>query len=134
MTDNKRAIRVLIAKPGLDGHDVGAKILCRALLDAGMAVTYSGLRRSPREIVQAAERRDVDVLGLSILSGAHMALTEKVLEEVRGSGMREPLIIVGGNIPERDNEALEKLGVSAIFPTSTPFSEVVGYLNERVER
>lgn len=121
-------IRVLIAKPGLDGHDVGAKLVCRALMEAGMEVIYTGLRQSPEAIVRAAADEDVQVLGLSILSGAHLPLCRRVKEEMDGHGLGEVLWIVGGNIPRRDAAELEALGVSRVFPTGAPFEEIVDFI------
>jgi methylmalonyl-CoA mutase C-terminal domain/subunit len=114
-------IRVLIAKPGLDGHDRGAKVVARALRDAGFEVVYLGLRRTPREIVAAAIEEDVDAIGLSVLSGAHVGLSRKVLAELEQEGAEIP-VILGGTIPERDAEELRELGIAAVFPTSTPLA------------
>jgi methylmalonyl-CoA mutase C-terminal domain/subunit len=120
---SERPIRVLIAKPGLDGHDRGAKVVALALRDAGFEVIYSGLHRSVEQIVEAAIQEDVDVVGLSILSGAHLALSEKILARLRMAGAEIP-IVVGGNIPRRDREALSALGVADVFPTSSSFEEI----------
>jgi len=120
-----KAIRILVAKPGLDGHDRGAKVIAYALRDAGMEVVYTGLRRTIEEIVKAAIDEDVDAIGLSILSGAHLALTEKVLEGLKAAGCADEIaVIVGGTIPPKDIEPLEKLGAAAVFPTGTPLSAV----------
>jgi len=130
-----RRIRVLVAKPGLDGHDVGAKLVCRALRDAGMEVIYTGLRQSPEAIVQAVLQEDVDVLGLSILSGAHLPLCARTAELLRERGAREDLTwLVGGNVPRRDHEALRELGVDGVFPTAAPFEAIVSFIQERVGR
>jgi methylmalonyl-CoA mutase C-terminal domain/subunit len=123
-------IRVLIAKPGLDGHDVGAKLICRALMDAGMEVIYTGLRQSPAAIAKAALEEDVDVVGLSILSGAYLPLCRKVKEELQARGA-DPVLLVGGNIPARDHEGLKALGVHGIFPTGAPFEDIVAFVRER---
>jgi methylmalonyl-CoA mutase C-terminal domain/subunit len=112
-------LRVLIAKPGLDGHDRGAKVVARALRDAGVEVVYLGLRRTPREIVAAAIQEDVDAIGLSVLSGAHVGLTRKVLAELEREGADIP-VVLGGTVPERDVAGLRELGVAEVFPTSTP--------------
>lgn len=129
---SQRRIRVLVAKPGLDGHDVGAKIVCRALADAGMEVIYTGLRQSAEAIARAARDEDVDVVGLSILSGAHVPLCKRVADELRAAGVLERAVwIVGGNVPARDHAALEKLGVAAVFPTGAPFEDVVAFIRER---
>jgi len=123
--------RVLIAKPGLDGHDVGAKLVCRALMEAGMEVVYTGLRQSPEAIARAAAQEAVDVVGLSILSGAHVPLARKVKEALRAQKLEDVLLVVGGNIPRCDHEQLEALGVDAIFPTGTDFAAIVGFIHER---
>lgn len=130
--DRRRAIRVLIAKPGLDGHDVGAKLVCRALMAAGMEVIYTGLRQSAQRIAVAAIQEDVDVVGLSILSGAHLALCQKVIDEMSARGVQDKLLVVGGNIPRKDVVALEAMGVVGVFPTGTPFERIVDFLRERV--
>ena len=130
-----KRIRVLMAKPGLDGHDVGAKVVCRALRDAGMEVVYTGLRQSPEAIAQAVVQEDVDVLGLSILSGAHLPLCTRIGEELRKSGADEGLTwIVGGNVPKRDHSALREIGVDAVFPTGTAFETMVEFIEERAGR
>jgi methylmalonyl-CoA mutase C-terminal domain/subunit len=133
-TQGKRPIRVLIAKPGLDGHDVGAKLVCRALRDAGMEVIYTGLRQSPEAIARAAVQEDVDAVGLSVLSGAHMPLAEKVLTELRASNAGDVPVLVGGNVPRRDHAALREMGVAAVFATGAPFDEIVEFLRSKVER
>ena len=118
-------LRVLIAKPGLDGHDRGAKVVAQALRDAGVEVVYSGLKRTPEEIVQAAIQEDVDVVGLSILSGAHLPLSRKVLEGLRAHGAHDIRVVVGGIIPPRDVAALVALGVHRVFPMGTPLPDIV---------
>jgi methylmalonyl-CoA mutase C-terminal domain/subunit len=132
MTDSARPIRVLVAKPGLDGHDTGAKLICRALMDAGMQAFYTGLRQSPDAIAEAAREHKVDVVGLSILSGAHLSLVRKVVEALERSGMANVLLIVGGNIPENDVHALQEAGVAGVFPTGTPFAAIVEFLHREV--
>ncbi len=112
---DKKKIRVLIAKPGLDGHDRGAKVVARALRDAGMEVIYTGLRQTPEMIAEAALQEDVDVVGLSILSGAHMALVPRVLELLRGNGQDQVKVFIGGIIPDEDIPALQKMGVAGIY-------------------
>ncbi len=129
-----RPIRVLMAKPGLDGHDIGAKIVCRALMDAGMEVIYTGLRCSPAAIADAAAEEDPDVIGLSVLSGAHMPLTSKLVDELEIRQVDDVLLIAGGNIPVQDHEAMRALGVDGVFPTGTPLSEIVDYINREVSR
>ncbi len=128
----ERTIRVLVAKPGLDGHDVGAKLVCRALMDAGMEVIYTGLRQSPQAIAQAALQESVDVVGLSILSGAHLPLCRKVAAALRARGLDAVIWIVGGNVPRRDHEALKGLGARGVFPTGTPFAAVVDFIRREV--
>jgi len=124
-------MKVLIAKPGLDGHDRGAKVVAHALRDAGVEVVYSGLRRTPEEIVQEAIQEDVDVVGLSILSGAHTLLARRVLEGLRAHGGGEIRVVVGGTIPPRDVEGLTKLGVARVFPMGTPLPEIVAAFTGR---
>ncbi|MBM4441906.1 MAG: cobalamin B12-binding domain-containing protein [Candidatus Rokubacteria bacterium] len=118
-------MKVLIAKPGLDGHDRGAKVVAQALRDAGVEVVYSGLKRTPEEIVQEAVQEDVDVVGLSILSGAHLLLARRVLEGLRGQGADEIKVVVGGIIPPRDVEPLRALGVHRVFPMGTALADIV---------
>jgi methylmalonyl-CoA mutase, C-terminal domain len=121
---------VLIAKPGLDGHDRGAKVVAQALRDAGIEIVYTGLKRTPEEIVQEAIQEDVNVIGLSILSGAHLPLAGRVLQGLRGQGASEIRVVVGGIIPPRDVEALLALGVSRVFPMGTPLPEIVAAFKE----
>ncbi len=128
----ERRIRVLVAKPGLDGHDVGAKIVCRALMDAGMEVIYTGLRQSPEAVARAVLQEAPDVLGLSILSGAHLPLCARIGEELRRAGAGDVLWIVGGNVPGRDHEALRELGVARVFPTGSRLDAIVDYVREAV--
>ncbi len=123
-------MRVLIAKPGLDGHDRGAKVVAQALRDAGFEVVYTGLKRTPDEIVQEAIQEDVDVVGLSILSGAHALLTRRVVEGLRAHGADEVRVVVGGIIPPRDVAELVALGASAVFPMGTPLGEIVAAFTE----
>ncbi len=131
MTESLRPIRVLIAKPGLDGHDVGAKLVCRALRDAGMEVVYSGLRQSPEEIVAAAVREDAGVVGLSIMAGAHLPLCRKVARELAAAGTLDQVLwIVGGNIPQCDHQALRELGVAEVFALGSPFEDIVDFIRE----
>ena len=118
-------IRVLVAKPGLDGHDRGAKIIARALRDAGMDVIYTGIRQTPQMIVEAALQEDVDVIGLSILSGAHMDLFPQIFDGLELNRMRDVPVIAGGIIPESDREALEEMGVSAIYGPGTATTDIV---------
>ena len=125
-------IRVLVAKPGLDGHDRGAKIIARALRSAGMEVVYTGIRQTPEMIVEAALREKVDVIGLSILSGAHMQLFPKILEGLRRNNMGDVVIVAGGIIPEEDRPALAEMGVGAIFGPGTPTSEIGDFVRKAV--
>ena len=118
-------LRVLIAKPGLDGHDRGAKVVAHALRDAGVEVIYTGLKRTPEEIVQEAIQEGADVIGLSILSGAHVLLARKVLEGLRAQGAGEIKVVVGGIVPPRDVEPLLALGVHRVFPMGTPLPDIV---------
>jgi len=128
-----RPLRILIAKPGLDGHDRGAKVVARALRDAGFEVVYLGLRKTPREIAAAALQEDVDAIGLSVLSGAHLGLTRKVMAALGEEGLDIP-VIVGGTIPERDVEALRIAGVAAVFPTSTPLATLPELVRDAIAR
>jgi methylmalonyl-CoA mutase C-terminal domain/subunit len=128
-----RPIRVLIAKPGLDGHDRGAKVIARALRDAGMEVVYTGLRQTPEMIADAALQEDVDVVGLSILSGAHLALVPRVRELLNANGMGDLALIVGGIIPEDDKPALTETGVSAIFTPGANTEDIAKTIREIVE-
>jgi methylmalonyl-CoA mutase C-terminal domain/subunit len=121
-------IRVLVAKPGLDGHDRGAKVIARGLRDAGMEVVYSGLHQSPAEIAEAALQEDVQVVGLSILSGAHNALLPRVVEELRQRGMGDVLVVAGGIIPEADQALLQEAGVSAVFGPGSTIGEIADYI------
>jgi methylmalonyl-CoA mutase C-terminal domain/subunit len=123
-----RKIRVLIAKPGLDGHDRGAKVIARSLRDAGMEVIYTGLRQTPEMIVEAALQEDVDVIGLSILSGAHMALTPRIMELVRENGIEDVKVVLGGIIPDEDVPALKAMGVNAVFGPGTNTDDIVKHI------
>ena len=127
MSDRK--IRVLIAKPGLDGHDRGAKVIARTLRDAGMEVIYTGLRQTPEMIINAALQEDVDVIGLSILSGAHLALTPRIMELIRENEMEDVKVIIGGIIPEEDEPKLLEMGVAGVFGPGSNTSDIVGFIN-----
>jgi methylmalonyl-CoA mutase C-terminal domain/subunit len=118
-------VKILIAKPGLDGHDRGAKVVAHALRDAGVEVVYSGLKRTPEEIVAEAIQEDVQVVGLSILSGAHLPLSKRVIDGLRAQGAADIRVVVGGTIPPRDVEALRALGVAQVFPMGTPLPVIV---------
>ena len=127
-----KPVRVLFAKPGLDGHDVGAKIVVRALMEAGFEVIYTGLRKTPEEIVRSACDEDVDVIGLSILSGSHIPICRRVKALLEESGLQGVLWIVGGNIPKKDHEALKGIGVDGVFAVGTPLQSIVDFIRERV--
>lgn len=125
--------RVLIVKPGLDGHDRGAKVIARALRDAGMEVIYSGLRQTPEMIVRAAMDEDVDAIGLSILSGAHNAIVPRVLELLKKEGMDDVLVVVGGTIPDEDAENLKRLGVGEVFQPGASLDRIAAYFRRAIE-
>ena len=125
-------IRVLIAKPGLDGHDRGAKAVARALRDAGMEVIYTGLHQTADQIVQAAVQEDVDVVGLSILSGAHLPLGKKVMDGLRREGSGDVLVVLGGNIPRQDLPTLTSFGISAVFSTGSKFDDIIAFVRDSV--
>ena len=127
-----KIIRVLVAKPGLDGHDRGAKIIARALRDGGMEVVYTGIRQTPQMIVEAALQEDVDVIGLSILSGAHMTLFPQILQGLKDNQMDDVLVVAGGIIPEDDRTALQQIGVGAIFGPGTTTTEIVEFIRRAV--
>lgn len=134
-TQSQRKIRTLVAKVGLDGHDRGAHVISRAFRDAGFEVIYSGLHKAPEEIVQAVVQEDVDVLGISILSGAHNTLVPKVVEGLKEYGVYEDtLVLVGGIIPDEDRDDLREAGVNEIFGPGTPMDETISYVRENVER
>src|SRR5262245_13839875 len=128
MTDRK--IRVLVAKPGLDGHDRSAKVVARALRDAGMEVIYTGLRQTPEMIAEAALQEDVDVVGLSILSGAHMALVPRIRQTMNDNGLQDVALLVGGIIPDEDISALRDMGVSGIFGPGTNTEDIVKHIRK----
>jgi len=130
----EKKIRVLIAKPGLDSHDRGAKIVARSLRDAGMEVIYTGLRQTPEQIVETALQEDVDVVGLSILSGAHGSLFPKIMELMRGKGLTDVMVFAGGIIPEEDIPELKKLGIKEIFGPGTPTEAIVKFVFDNVPR
>lgn len=127
MSDRK--IRVLIAKPGLDGHDRGAKVIARTLRDAGMEVIYTGLRQTPEMIVEAANQEDVDVIGLSILSGAHLALTPRIMELLKQNEMSDVAVIIGGIIPPEDIDKLKAMGVAGVFGPGSDTGDIVSFIN-----
>jgi len=127
-------IRILVAKPGLDGHDRGAKVICRSLRDAGFEVIYTGLRRTPDEIVSAAVQEDVDVVGLSILSGAHNVLFPKIMDLLKEKGVDDIAVIAGGIIPDKDIPLLEKIGISKTFLPGSSTKDIVDWINKNVKK
>ena len=127
-----RKIRVVIAKPGLDGHDRGAKVIARALRDAGMEVIYTGLRQTPEQIVAAALQEDADVIGLSILSGAHMHVCPRLMELLKEKGLDDVLVLVGGIIPDVDIPKLQAMGIKGIFLPGSPMQDIIDYINGNV--
>ena len=127
-----RRIRVVVAKVGLDGHDRGAKAVALALRDAGMEVVYTGLRQTPQSTVQVVLQEDADVLGVSLLSGAHLEVMERLCTLLREAGAEDVVVVLGGNVPRRDHARLRELGVDGIFPTGSRFDDIVGWLRERV--
>lgn len=129
---SEKRIRVLVAKPGLDGHDRGAKVIAQALRDGGMEVVYTGLRQTPEQIVSAALQEDVDVVGMSILSGAHATLFPEVVNLLREKGAGDILVVGGGIIPEEDIPALKEAGVAEIFGPGTPLANVVKYIKDKI--
>jgi methylmalonyl-CoA mutase C-terminal domain/subunit len=130
--NSERRIRVLVAKPGLDGHDRGARVVAYGLRDAGFEVIYTGLRQTPEQIATAAMQEDVDVIGLSILSGAHLALTRKMIEQLHKQGVTDIPILVGGLIPESDKPALKEMGVAEVFTAGTPISSIAAFIKSHV--
>ncbi len=130
---SEQKIRVLLAKPGLDGHDRGVKVIARALRDAGMEVIYTGLRQTPEQIVNAALQEDVDIIGLSILSGAHMTIFPRVMELMREKGMDDVLLFGGGIIPEDDIPRLKEAGVSAVFLPGASTEDIIKFIRENVK-
>jgi methylmalonyl-CoA mutase, C-terminal domain len=124
-----RKLRVVIAKPGLDGHDRGAKVIARALRDAGMEVIYTGLRQTPEQIVTAALQEDADVIGLSILSGAHNHIAPRLMELLKQKGLDDVLVIIGGIIPDVDVPRLKTLGIKGVFVPGTPMQEIIDFIN-----
>jgi methylmalonyl-CoA mutase C-terminal domain/subunit len=127
-----KKVRILVAKPGLDGHDRGAKVVVHALKNAGFEVIYTGLHQTAEQIVEAALQEDVAIIGLSILSGAHIPLTKDLFEELKKKQMEDVKVLVGGSIPKKDHQTLLDMGVAQIFPTSTNFDQIVEYINSTV--
>jgi len=130
--NEQRKIRVLVAKPGLDVHERGARVVAYGLRDAGFEVVYTGLRQTPEQIAVAAVQEDVDVVGLSILSGAHLSLARKVLASLREQGAEDILVLVGGIVPDQDIPALKEMGVAGVFVSGTPVTAVAAFIQERV--
>lgn len=127
-----RAIRVLIAKPGLDGHDQGAKVVARALMEAGFEVVYTGLRQTPEQVAEAAAREDVDVIGLSSLAGSHIPFCRRLRALHNAHGLGGKLWLIGGNVPPQDHAALREMGLDGIFPTGSRLDDIVDFIRERV--
>ncbi|MBW1613187.1 MAG: cobalamin B12-binding domain-containing protein, partial [Deltaproteobacteria bacterium] len=125
-----KKIRVIIAKPGLDGHDRGAKVMAHALRDAGIEVIYSGLHQNVHSIVKMAVEEDVDVIGLSIMSGAHIPISKKIMELVKKEGLDRIIVVVGGVIPDKDIPVLKEIGIKGVFPGGTPFEESIKFIKE----
>ncbi len=128
----EKRIRVLIAKPGLDGHDKGAKIIVHALKEAGMEVLYTGLHKTIDEIVNTALEEDVDVVGLSIYSGAHLPLSKKLMEQLKENKLTDKLVLIGGNIPQGDLKIVKDFGVTAVFPVGAKLDEIIEFIKKRV--
>ncbi len=129
----EKKIRILVAKPGLDGHDRGAKVVAQALRDAGMEVIYTGLHQTIDQIVHTAIQEDVDVIGLSIMSGAHLPICEKLVKKMKEEKIEDILLVVGGVIPKRDISLLQKMGIEGVFPGGTPFEESIRWIKENVK-
>ncbi len=129
MSENK--IRVLMGKPGLDGHDHGAKVVVRAMMDAGFDVIYTGLRKTPRQIAEAAAKENVDVIGLSSMAGSHIPFCESLKPLLKEYNLEDKLWIIGGNVPSKDHETLKKMGMDAIFPTGSHFDDIIDYIKSR---
>jgi len=130
--NNKRKIRVLVTKAGLDGHDRGAKVIAMVLKDAGMEVIYTGLHQTPKEIVNTAIQEDVNFIGLSILSGAHVGISKKILEQLKEKGAQDILLVVGGTIMDRDIDKLKDMGVVEVFPMGTDIDSIVSFFRDRL--
>ena len=133
MQNNNRPVRVLVAKPGLDGHDRGAKVIARALRDSGMEVIYTGIRQSPQMIAQAASQEDVDVIGMSILSGAHLEILPEIMSLLKDQGMDDVIVVVGGIIPEVDRQPLKDLGIAEVFGPGTTTGSIVEFIQEKIK-
>ncbi len=134
MTDEQKRIKILIAKPGLDGHDRGAKVVAHALKEAGMEVIYSGLHRTIDEIINIAVQEDVDFIGLSIMTGAHIPITQKLIKKLQDKGITDKMVFVGGVIPSRDIPKLKELGIDGIFPGGTPLIETIEFIKSKARK
>ena len=130
---NRRPIKILVATPGLDGHDRGAKVVAHELKEAGMEVIYTGLHKTVDQIIRIAVEEDVDVIGLSIMSGAHIPITEKLVKKAKEEGIGDKMVVVGGVIPNRDIPKLKELGAGGVFPGGTPFAEITGFITANVK-
>lgn len=130
----RKKIKVMMAKPGLDGHDTGAKVVAHALKDAGMEVIYTGLHRTIEEIVNTALEEDVDVIGLSIYSGAHLPLSKKLIEQLKEKELADKIVLIGGNIPQRDISILRKYGVTEVFPVGAKLDDIVMFIKKSMEK
>ena len=128
-----KRIRVVIAKPGLDGHDVGAKVVALALKDAGMEVIYTGLHRTIEEITKTALEEDVDVIGMSIYSGAHLTLSGKLMNRLKDMGLTDKIVLIGGNIPQKDIRMLQEYGVDGVFPVGSKLDDIVDFIQKRID-
>jgi methylmalonyl-CoA mutase C-terminal domain/subunit len=129
----EKKIRILIAKPGLDGHDRGAKVVAQALRDAGMEIIYTGLHQTVDQIVNVALQEDVDIIGLSILSGAHIPICEKLIKKMKEKGIGEKMVVVGGVIPERDIKKLHDIGIKGVFPNGSSFDTIITFLRNSIK-
>lgn len=129
----ERRIRILVAKPGLDGHDRGAKVVAQALRDAGMEVIYTGLHQTVDQIIQSAIQEGVDVIGLSIMSGAHLPICEKLMKKMKEKKVQDIMVVVGGVIPKKDIPSLQQIGIQGIFPGGTPFEESIRWIKEHLK-
>jgi methylmalonyl-CoA mutase C-terminal domain/subunit len=129
----EKKIRILIAKPGLDGHDRGAKVVAQALRDAGMEIIYTGLHQTVDQIVNVALQEDVDIIGLSILSGAHIPICEKLIKKMKEKGIGEKMVVVGGVIPERDIKKLHDIGIKGVFPNGSSFNTIITFLRDSIK-
>lgn len=134
MADDEKKIKILIAKPGLDGHDRGAKVVAQALKEAGMEVIYSGLHKTIDQIINIAIQEDVDFIGLSIMTGAHIPITEKIMKKLKEKGIEDKKVFVGGVIPSKDIAKLKELGVEGVFPGGTPLQETIEFIKNTAKK